>query len=516
MRSSVWTFLYIAIALTQCPIRAKAAMEQSHSTSVAGMVKLVLLEAKLIENLSSYADELEKKLNILKRAVPQLQAESNKAIGQMEQYVSNPINGFSLIRRMNQDWNDWILFMEDPLGSSQVAYVSSQKSQLPTNVDLIEACIAIYRLQRFYNLTVKDVSTGMLNGKKYDVGLNALDTYVLGQEHHKHHTVDLAGEWFAETHSWLMEHTLPTPIGADPEKMMHFFASAFFNYKYYSIALSLFDRALVLGKQTGDPAILNRRLDIEKMAREEVSVKTAPKVDATNYGRGCRGEFVVTSNLYCVYKFGSSPFLLLAPLKMEIRLLNPFIIVFHDVLSPREIDELQKLARPLLERTTVVKFKKYEKDSRRTSKGAWIERDHNNLTKRIERRITDMVELDLRYSEPFQVMNYGLGGHYAAHKDFLNNAFVDIKESDDRIATVLFYLTDVEQGGATVFTILNQAVSPKRGTALFWYNLHRNGTGDTRTLHGGCPVLVGSKWIMTLWIRERMQLFARPCLKETT
>lgn len=188
-------------------------------------------------------------------------------------------------------------------------------------------------------------------------------------------------------------------------------------------------------------------------------VKKEPKADATNYGRGCRGEFVGISNLYCVYKFGTSPFLLLAPIKMEIRLLNPFIIVFHDVLSPREIDELQKLARPLLERTTVVKFKKYEKDSRRTSKGTWIERDHNNLTKRIERRITDMVELDLRYSEPFQVMNYGLGGHYAAHEDFLGDTWVslcklltsviltirfrfqaDKKEYDDRIATVLFYV----------------------------------------------------------------------------
>lgn len=33
-----------------------------------------------------------------------------------------------------------------------------------------------------------------------------------------------------------------------------------------------------------------------------------------------------------------------------------------------------------------------------------------------------------------------------------------------------------------------------QGGAAFWFNLRPSGATDPRTLHGGCPVLVGSKW----------------------
>ena len=52
----------------------------------------------------------------------------------------------------------------------------------------------------------------------------------------------------------------------------------------------------------------------------------------------------------------------------------------------------------------------------------------------------------------------------------------------------------MEEGGATVFPHLGVGVFPKKGTAIFWYNLRANGEGDEKTLHGACPVLIGSKW----------------------
>lgn len=55
-------------------------------------------------------------------------------------------------------------------------------------------------------------------------------------------------------------------------------------------------------------------------------------------------------------------------------------------------------------------------------------------------------------------------------------------------------MSDVPLGGATVFTRLGVRVSPIRGSAAFWLNLHPSGEGDTATLHAACPVLAGSKW----------------------
>ena len=79
----------------------------------------------------------------------------------------------------------------------------------------------------------------------------------------------------------------------------------------------------------------------------------------------------------------------------------------------------------------------------------------------------------------FQVANYMNGGHYNPHHDYVMKEkapehLIYLPESSlyigDRVATWMFYMSDVGEGGRTVFPRIGAAVKPKAGTAVFWYD----------------------------------------------
>ena len=55
-------------------------------------------------------------------------------------------------------------------------------------------------------------------------------------------------------------------------------------------------------------------------------------------------------------------------------------------------------------------------------------------------------------------------------------------------------MNNVEQGGATIFPELQHAVFPLKGTALLFHNVDSRGNCMRSTVHGSCPVIVGTKW----------------------
>ncbi|XP_071508225.1 transmembrane prolyl 4-hydroxylase-like [Diadema antillarum] len=202
-----------------------------------------------------------------------------------------------------------------------------------------------------------------------------------------------------------------------------------------------------------------------------------------------------------------------------------------------------------------------QRSQARVSEQTWLDQwtTDDDVLIRLQDRVIGLTWLPgsiIQTSEQLQVVRYEPGGHYHAHYD---SADVDDNlecahtfgiESDDdfpasrfnndfnhkrlcRFATVLFYLNDVEEGGETAFPVAdnetftlesldastydiydlsnhchksNVVVPPEKGKAILWYNHYldeENGwMGDNRnhSLHGGCDVISGTKWIANNWI----------------
>lgn len=82
-------------------------------------------------------------------------------------------------------------------------------------------------------------------------------------------------------------------------------------------------------------------------------------------------------------------------------------------------------------------------------------------------------------------------------------------EGGQRIATVLCYLNDVSQGGATVFRKVDVHVTPKKGRALIFFPAFLNGELDMNALHAAMPA-VDTKWVSQVWIRQSFRKDGQP------
>jgi prolyl 4-hydroxylase len=193
---------------------------------------------------------------------------------------------------------------------------------------------------------------------------------------------------------------------------------------------------------------------------------------------------------------------------------SPRIVLFGNLLSAQECEQMIEAARLKLEPSTVVNAETgaYDVHPDRTSSGMHFERGENELIARVERRIGELIGCPAENGEPIQVLHYTPGAEYKPHHDYFDptqpgNDTV-LAMGGQRIATLVMYLNDVAAGGSTVFPSIGLDVLPRRGCAVYFSYLAASGATDDRTLHGGSPVVAGEKWIATKWLRQRR--YGRP------
>ena len=142
----------------------------------------------------------------------------------------------------------------------------------------------------------------------------------------------------------------------------------------------------------------------------------------------------------------------------------------------------------------------------RDSKTAWLDRD-DPIIKNIINRVCSIHNYPFENAEDLQVVKYGKGGFYREHHDSVyedNESSKNfLKTGGHRVLTMIIYLTDDFEGGATRFVKLKKDVKPKRRGGVLFYPLDKkNRRCHPKALHAGMPLKSGEKIIANVWIRQ--------------
>jgi len=186
---------------------------------------------------------------------------------------------------------------------------------------------------------------------------------------------------------------------------------------------------------------------------------------------------------------------------------HPRVIVLGGFMSDAECDQIIALAGPRMARSETVDNVTggSEVNVARTSRGMFFERGETGVIDRVERRIAAMLGWPVENGEGLQVLHYKPGAEYKPHYDYFDPVHPGsasiLKRSGQRVGTLLMYLNTPRKGGGTTFPDVGLEVAPIKGNAV-WFSYDRAHV-NTKSLHGGAPVIEGEKWVATKWLRER-------------
>ncbi|KAM3723451.1 Prolyl 4-hydroxylase subunit [Dirofilaria immitis] len=526
----------IMLAFVLLVLTLRSAVYADLFTSVAEMELLLEAEKGIPDLLDSYIERFQQRLNEIKQLSVGKKQNNNRNLRNGIQLITNPVSAYLLIKRLVEEWNDIKRLAKSDIGEELLNEISKLRAvnyaKTPTMEDLTGAAIALLRLQDTYRLNVKEIADGKILNASIVQPFTARDCFDIGRAAYNMNDYYHTLIWMEEAQERLRNEISHETIQL--KEILEYLAFSLFKQGNLKRALLLTEQLHridpnhsraknnikwyedLLAEEGVKPIDYRRNIPPIINPRSKDSLETN---EHDIYEALCRDEvpvsIKVTSKLYCYYKM-DRPFLRLAPFKTEILRFSPLVVLFRDVITDEEVTMIQMLATPRLRRATVQNAVtgELETASYRTSKSAWLKDEEHEVVHRINRRIDLMTNLEQETSEDLQVGNYGIGGHYDPHFDFARkeevNAFQSLN-TGNRLATLLFYMTQPESGGATVFTEVKTAVMPSKNDALFWYNLLRSGDGDLRTRHAACPVLTGTKWVSNKWIHERGQEFRRPC-----
>jgi len=179
----------------------------------------------------------------------------------------------------------------------------------------------------------------------------------------------------------------------------------------------------------------------------------------------------------------------------------PHLTLFRALFTPAECEYLAEAAAPMLAPSVVIDAAtgRQRPDPVRVSDSVGFTLPlENPAVHALNRRIAAASGTEVSQGEPLQVLRYRPGGEYRPHFDAIPGF------ANQRIATMIVWLTEDYEGGETMFMKTGAKVKGRTGDGLLFRNALPDGGRDPDSAHAGLPVTRGEKLIASRWIRARL------------
>ncbi len=189
---------------------------------------------------------------------------------------------------------------------------------------------------------------------------------------------------------------------------------------------------------------------------------------------------------------------------------DPRILVVENAASPAICDWLIEREKPERAAATVFDQASGERRQSETRTNSAVAFDAFKLDMVfavLRLRISALIGLPIG-PEAVNILHYEVGQSYKPHFDFVAATSLDASQLTNgrqRVLTFLLYLNDDYEGGETSFPKLSWQHKGKKGDAMFFWNVDRQGQPDRKTLHEGTAPTKGEKWVLSQWIQRDMR-----------
>ncbi|XP_033756931.1 prolyl 4-hydroxylase subunit alpha-1-like [Pecten maximus] len=502
-------------------------------SSIRNLEIIYAEEGKLLEALRDFVNRSTKEgLSVADNITSFLNnvEESRSHVQDVEQWMGTPINALNFVCRVVTRWEKTMASLGCDAYRETEAFqdltrvwtaAKKNTNYWPTLLDKQQIYKSILRLWKMYDLNHVDILSGKI-GKSQTEPLSSSQVIEM-VKYSKYGNMVYNGVVLIQAlHDRRMNTKLDIDNSVSEQELDIELASAYADYRYPEKVIDIMSKY-----EDSDERLVQLRYNnlvrraYELPVRHRRNEVTPPKrnwaKDRIQHKLLCNGDMrraVESPSMKCLYRNTRMKYY---TVKEEIVHENPRISIFYDLISEQEIWQLRNLADNQMKQSV-----SSEEDrnwaKHRVSQSAWKAGSEDSLLAKLNRRIHLTTGFKTGHGDAssqmdqYEITNYGVGGMYESHFDCRSKStWVNIEQvpetyrkqvntETDRMATWMFYLSSVEEGGATVFPRLGVRVPVTKGVALFWSNMDKTGSVDERLLNAECPVIHGSKWTAKKWI----------------